>query len=286
MELRSIRHLWGIEEAWEDAIPKIKRKGYYAVETPLQILSNEDQERLKTLLQENCLKLVNQIHTDSYAPGERSKDVQHHVENFRKGVILAKGFGKLLLFCNSHSGYEGWKMSEKEDFFRQCLQIEKELDIEVLHETHRRRIFYNPWDTRDILLKFPELKVTADLSHWFVVLSNDLDGEMDIITLLAERTQLIHARVGYDNGPQVNDPRTPENQVWLEAHEKCWDMIWKSQQKRGLPYSYMEPEFGPPPYMPTLPSSNEPVANLWDICEWQTERQIKRFHAWKWRYKM
>lgn len=79
------------------------------------------------------------------------------------------------------------------------MKIEKEFGITVAHETHRRRIFYNPWDTRDLITKvesifhdefifqFPDLKITADLSHWFCVLSNDLDGEMDVISKVAER---------------------------------------------------------------------------------------------------
>jgi hypothetical protein len=40
-----------------------------------------------------------------------------------------------------------------EEFFQEVLQIEKEIGIPVFHETHRRRVFYNPWTTRDILLK-------------------------------------------------------------------------------------------------------------------------------------
>jgi hypothetical protein len=37
------------------------------------------------------------------------------------------------------------------------------------------------------------------------------------------------------------------------------------------------PEFGPPNYMPTLPHSREPVADLWDICVWMAERFAQRF---------
>jgi len=276
MKIRTVRHLWGVEEAWETALPKIRDNGYYAIETPLHFLSAQDKRRLALLLEKNGLKLINQIHTDSYLPGKRSKDVEHHIQNFKDGLETAKQYGAV--FCNSHSGYEGWTNEQKEHFFSECLRLEKEYGINVCHETHRRRIFYNPWDTRDILLKFPDLKVTADLSHFFVVLSNNLDEEMDIIKLIAERTLLIHARVGYDNGPQVNDPRAEENLEWVEAHERCWDEIWKSQHRRNLEFTYLEPEFGPPSYMHTLPFTQVPVTNLWEICEWQTKRQVERFH--------
>jgi hypothetical protein len=37
------------------------------------------------------------------------------------------------------------------EFLGELLKIEKHFGIIVSHETHRRRIFYNPWETRDIL---------------------------------------------------------------------------------------------------------------------------------------
>jgi len=275
-----MRHLWGVEEAWETVFPKIKQNGYYAIETGLHFTPEKDHERLRTLLDKNGLKLVNQIHTDSYEPGKRSKSVEVHVNNFRDQLKKAKEFGAI--FCNSHSGYDGWNRQDKETFLQACLNIEKEVGLTCLHETHRRRVFYTPWDTRDFLTKFPDLKITADFSHWFCVLENDLDGEMDIIKQVAAHVGLIHARVGYDQGSQVSDPRTPENLQWVEAHERCWDVIWRVQAAKGTQYLYMEPEFGPPRYMHTLPFSNVPVCNLWDVCEWQTKRQVERFNNFKW----
>jgi hypothetical protein len=256
--------------------PKIKKNGYYAIETGLHFYSDEKRNELKALLQKEDLQLVSQIHTDSYEPGQRSKDIKFHLDTYRKQLEMAKNFG--VYFCNSHTGYDGWNAKQREEFFGQAIQMEKQFGLTVAHETHRRRVMYNPWDTKDILTKFPELKVTADLSHWFVVLSNDLDGEMDIIKLIGERCILIHARVGYDNGPQVNDPRAPENQTWVDAHERCWDVILKEAKARGDEYAHIEPEFGPPSYMPTQPYTQMPVVNLWDICEWQTQRQVARFH--------
>jgi len=278
LQLRTVRHLWGVEEAWETVIPKIKKNGYYAIETPPHIFPEEDRKRLKNLLQQNDLKFISQFHTDSYEPGKRSKDVQHHIDNFRKQMEIAKDMGAI--YCNSHSGYDGWSTKERDHFFTEALQIEKHFGLTVAHETHRRRIFYNPWDTRDILQKFPDVKVTADLSHWFCVLSDKLDGEMDIINLTAQHTIYIHARVGYDNGPQVNDPRDPANLHWVEAHERCWDLMWKAQAEKKLEYTYLCPEFGPPTYMHVQPYTQMPVVNLWDICEWTAHREVARFNRY------
>ena len=113
---------------------------------------------------------------------------------------------------------------------------------------------------------------------------------MDIVGLIAERCSYIHARVGYPNGnskllahlilelgPQVNDPRDPDNEVWNKAHEKCWDLIWKTQREKGAKETYLCPEFGPASYMQVQPYTQEPVSNLWDVCEWQANRQRERF---------
>jgi hypothetical protein len=77
--------------------------------------------------------------------------------------------------------------------------------------------------------------------------------------------------------PQVPDPAAPEYATHLHAHENWWDQVWQSQRARGLTYSWLTPEFGPPPYLHTLPHTHVPVANLADVCDWMARRQTARF---------
>ncbi len=35
---------------------------------------------------------------------------------------------------------------------------------------------------------------------------------------------------------------------------------------------YMEPEFGPDPYLQALPFTKQPVADLWDVNNWVKDR--------------
>ncbi|MDX2051229.1 MAG: hypothetical protein SFV15_02495 [Polyangiaceae bacterium] len=72
------------------------------------------------------------------------------------------------------------------------------------------------------------------------------------------------------------DPRAPEYQRHLEAHERYWDMVWDAQAKRGLERTTLTPEFGPG-YMPTLPFTHVPATDLSVICDWMAERQRTRF---------
>ena len=58
-----------------------------------------------------------------------------------------------------------------------------------------------------LLLRFPDLKLSCDLSHWVCITERLLTSEGEIIVLAAEHCLHGHARVGYENGPQVADPR-------------------------------------------------------------------------------
>ena len=66
-------------------------------------------------------------------------------------------------------------------------------------------------------------------------------------------------------GPQINHPDAPEHAADVKAHLSWWRDIWKSQASRGLTEVWAEPEFGPTPYMQTLPFTGQPVADLWDV---------------------
>jgi hypothetical protein len=104
-----------------------------------------------------------------------------------------------------------------------------------------------------------------------------IDTESDILTLLAPRIGHIHARVGFEQGPQVNDPRAPEWAAHVAAHERWWAEIFR-QNKAVMT---LVPEYGPGDacnhYMQKLPYTQQPVANLNDICDWSAARMQRKF---------
>jgi hypothetical protein len=128
-----------------------------------------------------------------------------------------------------------------------------------------------------LISRFDTLRLCADFSHWVCVGERLLEDQDDILQRCAQRTIHLHARVGYEEGPQVPDPRAPEYQRHCEAHERWWEWIWAAQAARGDTETTLTPEFGPPAYLQTLPYTNVPVANLWDICDWQAQRQAEKF---------
>ncbi|MFA9218427.1 MAG: sugar phosphate isomerase/epimerase, partial [Sphingomonadaceae bacterium] len=75
----------------------------------------------------------------------------------------------------------------------------------------------------------------------------------------------IHARVGHAQGPQVGDFRAPEAQAALQAHLQWWDRVVALRRAAGAERLTLTPEFGPQPYTPSLPYTNQPVANPWEL---------------------
>ena len=45
-----------------------------------------------------------------------------------------------------------------------------------------------------------------------------------------------------------------------------------ARQSEGRPFLTINPEFGPPPYQPIDPRTGEPLADIWDVCLWMTQR--------------
>jgi hypothetical protein len=89
-------------------------------------------------------------------------------------ILEAKSLGAVLI--NSHSGKDSWSQGESENFFAAAIEYEKELGIPICHETHRGRILYSPWVAREIIPKFPQLKLNADLSHWVNVAETNVSN--------------------------------------------------------------------------------------------------------------
>jgi len=267
-------------ETWDPLFAKLKAEGFVGIECcvgPFFPFKGHEG-RFKELLGKYQFDWIAQIHTCGYPI--TSRKISDHLSSLRKFVKEGKELGAT--FFNLHSGSDSWNFEEMIQFFEECLKIEKEEAFVLVHETHRRRCLWQPWMTRDILKRLPTLKVTADLSHWVCVAERIFDEHYDdewpeIIQLVAKNCYHIHARVGYAEGPQVPDPTAPEYKLEVESHEKWWGMIIASQKERGLNYCYVEPEFGPPPYMHTLPHTNQPVADLWNINTWMGKRIAENF---------
>jgi hypothetical protein len=76
----------------------------------------------------------------------------------------------------------------------------------------------------------------------------------------------------------VSDPRAPEWQEALEAHLDWWQQIVDQNRANGCAFLTICPEFGPPPYQPTLPYTRQPVANVREVIGAMLELLKQRLH--------
>ena len=272
MKLLLVRHLWGVDQCsgLEQYWPRWRAAGYGALEVSWRFVA--DQPEFAQFVKRNGLGWIPQVFSREFTPGGT---VREHLDSLRRQIEECLPLQPLLF--NAHSGSDAWIPSEAEDFFGAALELERRIGFAIAHETHRMRYLGNPWATRDILKKFPALKLTCDFSHWVCVAERLLPDCDDIIQLAAQHCHHLHARVGCEEGPQVSDPRAPEWAPHVAAHERWWDLVWDSQKQRGMTVRTLTPEFGPPLYLHTLPHTQTPVADLADICDWQARRQAARF---------
>ncbi|UJH68898.1 sugar phosphate isomerase/epimerase family protein [Allomuricauda sp. SCSIO 65647] len=161
-------------------------------------------------------------------------------------------------FINSHTGKDHYSFSQNCKIIEAIEEFSIQHNIRVYHEIHRGRFTFHSLSTLKYLDVFPNLKFVGDLSHWCVVSESMLQDQADIIDKIIPRIRHIHARVGFEQSPQVNDPFVPEWKAHLDQFVKWWQSI----VDHHLPYRDMTitPEFGPFPYMPTMPYTKEPLA--------------------------
>ncbi|HMB64596.1 MAG TPA: sugar phosphate isomerase/epimerase [Eudoraea sp.] len=243
---------WGNEESWDAFCQRAKADGYDGIEIWMPE-KTEDQTRLKSALRKHGLLVGFLNGTDTSIPFEES--LRAYTKNFE--ILL--GFGPAYINC--HTGSDFYSMEQNKAFIAAANKIGKDHNIPVYHETHRGRFSYNLPDTQKYLHAMPDLKLTLDISHWMVVHESLLENQDKNLKEVISRSHHIHARVGFAEGPQVNDPQAPEWKHALERHLDIWEkVILEKWRETGLPFT-ITTEFGPADYMPTLPYTRVPVAD-------------------------
>ncbi|WP_027351563.1 sugar phosphate isomerase/epimerase family protein [Halotalea alkalilenta] len=273
MQLKVFKTLWGYSGVPRQAAREAVEAGFDGIEGPVPA-SPEAREGLAAALEEHRLDYVAEICTGgSYVP-ERKATPAAHLTDLENKIRIAQPLHPTLI--NVIAGCDAWPLQVQCDFFAAAQQIGARHDVVLSFETHRSRSMFNPWITEALIRHLPGLRLTADISHWVVVTERLLDDDLDWQTMLAiaERVHHMHGRVGYPQGPQVPHPAAPEYAACLAFHQRFWAAVWHSQYLRGYSTSTLTPEFGPDGYLHTLPFTDQPVADLWQLNRWigDTER--------------
>jgi len=207
-----------------------------------------------------------------------SQLVEDHLVSLREGLELSKRMGAELANC--HSGHDSWSLDKGIDYLHRADGIAAEVGVAMTHETHRRRLLWNPWQAWALAQAVPSARITADLSHWVCacerVFSSESDAEWpEILATVASRAALIHARVGYNEGPQVPHPAAREARYEVEEHLKWWRTIVEARAEAGDAEIFVEPEFGAPGYQRCTAFTREAEGDLWEINSYMAARFVK-----------
>jgi sugar phosphate isomerase/epimerase len=274
MELRLYRTLWGVELPIAQAAAEAAAAGFSGLEGQVPTDPGA-REALAEALAGHGLDFIAEITTaGSYVPDRRAT-VAEHLVTLEQGLRRGAGLHPRLTTCIA--GCDAWSEVDSRRFFAEALDLGERFGMPLSFETHRSRSLFNPWVTQRIATALPQLQLTVDFSHWCVVCERLMDSELEIIETIAPQVRHVHARVGYDQGPQVPDPAAPEYGEALAAHQRWWEIVWRAQRERGFAATTMTPEFGPDGYLHELPYTREPVSDLWTVNQWMARTEREHF---------
>lgn len=275
MQLQLFKTLWGFDgTSIDEAVQQLLAAGMQGIEGAAPP-EREAQDHWAALFDASSIAYIAEITTaGSYVP-ERRASLQQHLDSLEDKLNHSAPLKPQLVTCLG--GCDAWPEALSIEFFTRAIELAGQYELPISFETHRSRSLFNPWVTQRIVEQLPQIRLTVDFSHWCVVCERLMDTELDVIDAIADNVQHIHARVGYEQGPQVPDPRAPEYAYALCAHQRWWEIIWRSQIKRQFNFTSMTPEFGPDGYLHQAPFSQLPVADLWELNQWMAEEETKHY---------
>ncbi len=242
---------WGNRLPTDEFLAKVKADGYDGVEVWMPG-SLDAKSQLKQGLEKYGLQVIFLHGTNKGLPYQES------LEAYKNGLEEILKWNPVKV--NSHTGNDFWTLEQNLAFLEAGEKIAAKAGIPLVHETHRARFSYTLPATLEMLERFPGLKLTLDISHWMVVHERLIPQEDPFLQRILPSVQHIHARVGFAEGPQINNPAAPEWAREVEGHLDIWEGIIRNS---GGEVFTVTTEFGPPPYLPTVPFTNEPIADQW-----------------------
>ncbi|KAL4869702.1 hypothetical protein BDV12DRAFT_74888 [Aspergillus spectabilis] len=256
------RSLWGIEPGpqqteWKKRFIEWKAHGYAGIEVDFVGMSPEELQLLRSICDELELEVSVTMFSSwpqYVGPRPRGLTPDYHVKFFREQLRLASILKPVRVSCQSGADYFSW--DESVCFYQKALQVEKEEGFKgrVYHETHRNRSLFNPYAADYILQKVPDLKITADISHWVVVCERLLDQaeeDQEILTRVIPHVGHIHTRTGTTQSSQCPDPLNPIFAAEHKFFDDFWLRVAKHKQETDPNGRLIwVPEYGPYPYHP------------------------------------
>lgn len=257
MHIEFFSPLWGYEnEDFEGYCRRLAAAGFDGMELNFSEDIAEAREQLA------CLKAHGLTYIAQHS-GTRMADFEAHRTHYRASLERIASFNPPLL--NVHTGRDFFTFEQNLELIGIAADIGARNDFPVIHETHRGRFSNLPSVTHRFMEAAPDLRFAVDFSHWCVATESLLEDHGKYVDAVIECSGNIHARIGFEEGPQVNDPRAPEWSDVLEIHMVWWDRIIAHHLAAGTKVLTITAEFGPPLYTQVLPYTQEPIADQWEL---------------------
>ncbi|MCP4399261.1 MAG: sugar phosphate isomerase/epimerase [bacterium] len=262
--------LWG-SDRWEfhDFLRKVTQAGYDGVEMGLPLDKGEKQGILDAIRQYD-LRYIAQ-HYETSTPDFAA----HKAEYAQRLRHLAEANP---LFINSQTGRDYFSFEQNAELITLAGSISQETGVKIIHETHRGKFSFAAHIAKRFLDTFDDLRLSFDVSHWCNVAESLLYDQEEALQLAVSRAEHIHSRVGFEEGPQIPDPRVPEWDEALQRHLGWWDAIIERARQEEREVFTITSEFGPFPYMPRQPFTQMPISNQWEINRYMKEMLKERYH--------
>lgn len=247
--------IWGNTLSEDDFIARAKASGYDGIETALLGTEKENDVFLQKISDAGLGLIAQQWQTAMHS------DYESHKKEMI--TVLETACRAKPLKINTQTGKDYYSFEQNSELIAIAEDMSAKHGVQIVHEIHRSRFNAHPLLLQPYLKAFPEIQLTADLSHWCCVCESLLEDQQEMLESVMPKMRHVHARVGFSQGPQVNDFLAPEHENALLRHLSWWDSIVKIHQEQGYGTVTFTPEFGPAPYMPALPYTNLPIADQW-----------------------
>lgn len=238
----------GTEWTFDEKFQRVAAAGFEAVEC---WLSDENEREITDALRRHGLRLV--LGHRPFAPAD-----------IRKTVDRAVRLGADFVFAQPMSAFAS--LDEVVELVTEGRKMANDAGMPLFVETHRNNFTENLPQTLQLIERVPDIRFTADLSHFVVV--GEFYGwkeerAVERMMPVLERTSHMHGRIG--NGEQVQvdvgdgSGQTPQFfvELWSTAMRH-----WLSGAQPGDVFPFAS-ELGPPRYAITLPDGSE-FSDRWE----------------------
>ena len=187
------------------------------------------------------------------------------IEELRPALHLAKDIGAP--FCIVVGQVMPLSVEGMIPVIRDWLRISAEEGVPIQFETHRNCITNDLFSTLLMLDAIPEMRLSADLSHYVVdrEMMQPISAELQsYVTRILERSDSFQGRVATRCQVQVSIS-FPQHRVWLDTFLDWWQRGFASWQQRAKPgdNAIFLCELGPRDYAIT-DAEGEELSDRWD----------------------